>query len=140
MVVGLNFLNNTAMKMIGFREKYDKKLIASKYFYASTDKNMIAIANTDLEKLIQYLEKSDRIFGMTRALDDGETYIAPYAIYSDGDWLWPSYCAYFLKKEGIINKDFFDHVSGKGFETKRLSQEQRKKVTILLERALLGIE
>lgn len=66
----------------------------------------VTLPEGQIEKINEYIEKSCLIFSKTLALFDKETYIAPYMILSDEEWLWPSYFSYFTNKEKIISNVF----------------------------------
>jgi hypothetical protein len=67
-----------------------------------------------LDNVVFYLEHGTRVFAFLEEVFDGNTFIAPLVFYTDGNWIWPSYLPYYLKKgywsllpEEVIN-DFFN--------------------------------
>ena len=133
MVVGLKCLNDMSMKMIGFRERFERVLMRSEYFYASDPANALPISTEERQAVINYLESSDRVFSMTLAQFDGEYYIGPYMLFSDGEWIWPSYFSYFISKGEPIDRSFLQHLRERNFSSKSLTAEERKKVVTLIE-------
>jgi hypothetical protein len=125
--------------MIGFREEYDKLLSHSQYFCKTIDTEFSLLAQEEQDMVMQYLEKSDMILSKTLALFDGKNYIGPYMIFSDGEWIWPSYFLYNLTKRGHINSDFLSHVRQRNYSVMPLTKEQKREVTIFLEKKMLNI-
>jgi len=126
------------MKIIGFSKVHDKVLSLSKFLFKTNDRASCFLRKEEHQLLIQYLIKSDMIFSKTLAIFDGINYIAPYMIFSDGEWIWPSYYSYNLIKEDFINSDFLSHVKQKSFIITPLTGEQKKELTIFLEKEMLS--
>lgn len=125
--------------MIGFSEVHDKVLSLSKFLCKTNDRTSCFLTKEEHQLLIQYLEKSDMIFSKTLAIFDGTKYIGPYMIFSDGEWIWPSYYPYNLIKEDFIDSDFLSHVKQKSFIITHLTDEQKKELTIFLEKEMLRV-
>lgn len=125
--------------MIGFQKKYDEKLASSNLNYEVKDRLSLLISESEKEKLILYLKGSNMVFSKTLALFDGVNYIAPYMIFSDGEWIWPSYFSYYLGKDDLISKDFLFHIRERKYNVTVLTPEQKKEVTTFIERKMLGM-
>jgi hypothetical protein len=125
--------------MIGFRKEHDKKLGISKYNYELSNLDSVPLSEPEIGMLISYLEQSDMIFSKTLAIFDEDNYIDPYMIFSDGEWMWPSYLKYYLTKQKGINSEFLFHVKGRGYVTDPLTKQQKREATIFIEKEMLGI-
>ena len=125
--------------MIGFKKEYEKVLINSNYIYEKNNNSFSFVTDEEMGMVIQFLEESDMIFSKTLAVFDGENYIGPYMIFSDGEWIWPSYFLYYLAKQKRVNSDFLFHVRQKEYTITRLTDEQRNKATSFLEKEMLNI-
>jgi hypothetical protein len=127
------------MKMIGFRMEYDKALMNSRYIFETSDKDASFITKAEKDMLVEYLEKSDIVFSKTLALFDGENYIAPYMIFSDGEWIWPSYFSYNVARQDYINSSFLFHVQIRNYKPLALTEEQRREAIFFLEKEMLKV-
>jgi hypothetical protein len=123
---GLKFLNNRFMKLIGFKEKYDSTLLLSKSAKISEDKPQTLLSDNEIGLISGYLENSEMIFSKTYALYDNEQFIGPYMIFSDGNWIWPSYFSHFLKSDKEIDEEFAHHVREVGYRSDKLSTEKKR--------------
>ncbi len=124
------------MKMIGFREEYDKILVNSKCNFNWSDKTS-PLTDIEIKMLTLYFKQSYIVASKTWALFDNENYLGPYMIYSDGEWIWPSYFLYYLDKERSIYSDFIEHIKNKNFIFTPLTLVQKKEATVFFENAML---
>lgn len=128
------------MRTIGFRKENDANVVKEKYYDdINLSSGQLINGEQEKNKIIEYLTKSDYIFAITLALYDKEYYIGPYMIFSDGEWLWPSYFSYNLIKQEYLNEDFLNHLRQKNYTTKSLTEKQKKEATVFLEREILNI-
>ncbi len=125
------------MNTIGFTKERDKNLINNSYMDDLWSKNKVIISNDDKTKVIEYLKNSNKIFSRTLAMFDDETYIGPYTIVSDGEWIWPSHFPYFLAKTDSLDEEFYFYLKSKKFNPPFFTSEMRKNATVFLEMKLL---
>jgi hypothetical protein len=110
-----------SMKYIGFVKEHDKNIANAIHF--SQMINSTSLPNNLIEKVIEYLDKGILLFGAMGWFEDieneGET-ITTMGYYTDGEWVWPSYFSYYLKKypNFQIDEDFINYLSNKNFEFK----------------------
>ena len=77
------------------------------------------------------------ILSKTLALFDNAKYIGPYMIFSDGEWLWPSYFAYYVNKEKQINTDFLNYLRFREYSIPAFTDVDRRRVRTFLEIEML---
>lgn len=105
------------MKLVGFIYEYNP--IPSAVPIKSISKNNGNSA-IDLDKIVQYLNAGELVFGWMGYFQDFETkaWIAPDSYVTDGDWVWPSYLPYYLQKgfDSLLDIHFLDHIQQKNFK------------------------
>lgn len=108
------------MKYIGFIKEHDEKMSEAIHFNEiinSADEQADSI-----KKIVNYLDKGVLLFGWMGFVYDleNEKPIKPDSYYTDGEWIWPVYFPYYLKKypKFPVNKDFIDYLKNKNFEFK----------------------
>ncbi|MGN6493387.1 MAG: hypothetical protein ACTHLE_15405 [Agriterribacter sp.] len=100
----LSCLNNiVSMKLIGFKNQYDTIFTNS---LPQSCKNFIEIDKKEVDTIVYYLDNSTLILSKTWGLFDDDRYIGPYMLLSDGEWLWPSYYSFFVKKTELLKTAF----------------------------------
>lgn len=128
------------MKTIGFIKEIDKKIVKENYWDINVLSSKSLITDVaERNEIIQYLNGAEMIFSVTLALFDGEKYIGPYMIFSDGEWIWPNYFSYNLTNQEYINSDFLSHVRQKNYNITSLTKEQKREATFFLEKEMLNI-
>jgi hypothetical protein len=104
------------MKLVGFIKQHDEHLSP-----VSFEENLGSNDNeTELiDKILDFLSKGTLILAWMGPFKDLETnkYAEPYAYYSDGTWLWPTYFPYYLKKFSNykLDMDFVNYLINKNF-------------------------
>ncbi|WP_128330788.1 hypothetical protein [Apibacter sp. HY039] len=103
------------MKTIGFLKIHDESYKGSKDL-----KTMISTprAYYNLDKIIEYLESGHYFADPLVFLDDDEGLPLPDIGYqTDGEWIWPNYFPYYLKKypNYEIDKEFLNYLNKKNF-------------------------
>ena len=114
------------MNTVGFCNKWDEGIIYEKYFQLPDHK--IEVTKAQREKIIEYLKQGERIFSITLSLfDEDDSFIAPYIVYTDGEWLWPSHLIDFIEKNSTqyLKMEFLEYLTKKDFKfsTKIISKE-----------------
>lgn len=126
------------MNFIGLRYKYDQVLTNSIFFLKNENERNLSDIE---EKLVQeYFKNAKLFFSKTLALYDDETYIAPYMLFSDGEWIWPSYLPYFVNKEKAISEPFFAHMQKNDFQILPLSKDKIFEITSLVEKEFINFK
>lgn len=122
------------MKTIGFIEKHDSNTIKEEYLDKPSDFDFSTITETEKEKIITYLNKAEMVMAFTLALYDGDKYIGPYSLHSDGEWIWPSHFAYYLNKFNFssMTDDFLNHMRAKDYKVSPLTLDQKRLVELFL--------
>ncbi|MFT3822672.1 MAG: hypothetical protein QM731_02085 [Chitinophagaceae bacterium] len=130
------------MQIVGFTKEKDKNIVKAKYLEDISLLNKGYIKEFEKEQVINYIEKGKSIYFLTLSLLDGDKYIGPYMILSDGVWLWPSHFSHYLKKLNFSNLDFrfLEYIRNTNYETTPLTQSEVKAVTVFLETELLNIK
>lgn len=129
------------MQIVGFRRKYDAGLIREEYLQ-EPDINSLALINQDeFEKITKYLKTSEIVFSLTLALFDDETYLGPYLVHSDGEWIWPSHLINLIGSENYLRLDhkFLAHIREKKYEITPLSQAEKLRSKLFVETNLLSL-
>lgn len=83
------------MKAIGFFKNHNPDILCAGDIVFNPQVN----SRDTLDGVIAYLQKGTIITAFTLSLfdTDGE-FIGPYMIFSDGEWIWPSYYSFYLRK------------------------------------------
>lgn len=126
------------MNFTGLRYEYDRLLIHSKFFLK--DVKLRTLSPSEEGDVQEYLNKASIVFSKTLALYDGDTFIAPYMLFSDGEWVWPSYLSYFISKEKQISETFFDYIKKNDFVISPISQDVNAEIRYYIEKEMLGID
>ncbi|MBL7706323.1 MAG: hypothetical protein JNM21_12330 [Taibaiella sp.] len=126
------------MNFTGLRYEYDRHLIHSKFFLK--DVRLRTLSSSEEGAVQEYLNKASIVFSKTLALYDGDTFIAPYMLLSDGEWVWPSYLSYFISKEKQISETFFDYIKKNNFVISPISQDVYAEIRYFIEKEMLGID
>ena len=127
------------MRTIGFSKENDKRVVKEEYLDQESSYSTYDIKKEELEGIIAYLDNADSVFSITLAVFIDGNYIGPYQILADGDWIWPNYFKYNLLKTGRMRNDFYNHLKQKKFKIRSLTPEQKKQITVTLERDVLNI-
>jgi hypothetical protein len=118
------------MKYVGFIKEHDKTIDNAIPYNEITHlpnppKGIIKKVRQYLEikKVIRYLKKGVMLTGATgsvESLENNGEEIASWGFYTDGEWIWPEYFVYYLKKypNFPIDKDFMNYLSDKNFTFK----------------------
>jgi hypothetical protein len=92
------------------------------------------------ECFVQYLEEGSVISAFMGFFPDvtGESYSSVMSYYTDGEYIWPSYFPFYLKKyESMwVDRDFFDHVQKRAFKSPALSKDEKQRI----QNRFLGID
>jgi hypothetical protein len=102
------------MKMAGFIRRLDDGIISKVVDYDRLNENAVTIEQPVMDNVLSYLAMGKMIFAITLALEDTDgSYIGPYALYTDGEWIWPEYYSYFIRTGQVTTmpKDFLDQMS-----------------------------
>ena len=106
------------MRMAGFIKDMEDGILGESIDYDSLNLDTVAIGHSAVDKVLDYLQKGKMVFAMPLALEDTDgSYIGPYTICTDGEWIWPGYYSYYIKtnKVGEIPKDLLDRMAGNNF-------------------------
>lgn len=103
------------MKAIGFLKIHDEFSLCSKRIEDVISDNI----NNPLfvNKVVNYLNGGILVMkAMDIVRDSNGNTIGQYKIYSDGEWVWPSYYSYYLVRypQLKIPDDFISHFNNKG--------------------------
>ena len=83
------------MKYVGFIKELDNVSFAKDF------KNYFTSANRDNLDILKYLDKGISFGGWmsyVSEVEDIDISIAPFEYFTDGEWIWPVYFPYYLKK------------------------------------------
>lgn len=91
-----------------------------------------ASINTDIDKVIKYLEKGMYCCGCLGVFNDlnNNDFICNHYYLTDGLYIWPSYFIYYLKKypNYIIDNHFLNYLKTKKFVFKKINFFKRKSI------------
>ena len=128
------------MKTIGFLTIHDESYKGSKDL-----KTMISTprAYSNLDKIIQYLESGHYFADPLVFLDDDEGLPLPDIGYqTDGEWIWPNYFPYYLKKYPNleIDSDFIKHLNDVNFICSfEPDDDEEEKIEDFFDKNIWGI-
>jgi len=112
------------MNIIGFLKNHDLETRCSQDIILSA-KNINP--DNELDLVISYLKKWSILIACTLWLTDidGED-IGEYIIYTDGEWIWPSYYSFYLRKYNSIKipDEFINYIKRGGKEGALTSAEK----------------
>lgn len=127
------------MKYFGFVKEHDDHTASKSIHDLIIDGNSI---NDKRNETLEYLQKGilavpqmgcvedakDPLFGTDNYDDDN--FIAYYACYTDGIWLWPQYIIEYIKKYPHIklDSDFVKHVIKNNNKKINVSEEECSKI------------
>lgn len=127
------------MKLIGFRKEFnDDVLVAAQESQMNDDASLISIKPEMAGTIVEYLDKSRMIIGLTLVLYDEGEFIGPKSIHSDGEWIWPSYFSYFVNNHLKIDQDFLGHLQKRRFATHALSEQELSEAFALIKKVFSG--
>ena len=114
------------MNRVGFlKEELDKVIIVPEIHLGT-------ILDDDLrQKTIDYLSKGMVILSyMEISTDELGNNIAPLEILTDGNWVWPSYFQFFLKRKLNlrIDDEFINFIRSKDFVMDDISTDKLKEL------------
>lgn len=94
------------MKYIGFLKKHDPNFKFSKEFHEG-----IIVNDEIIKRVLLHLNDGIIVWDwMEYWFDDDKEPIGSATYYSDGEWIWPGYFQFYLKKYNIpIPEDFLAH-------------------------------
>lgn len=132
---------NSQIKTIGFVKEQDGNLVLSEYVDDYMNFDASVLDKVERQKIINYLNEGAMVFSTPLALFDGDTYIAPYMLFSDGDWIWTSHFAYYLDKLNFsqMTNEFLNHIRVKEYKIFPLSREQKTNIDIFIGLKLLNL-
>lgn len=127
------------MKYFGFIKEHDDYPISKSIHELIVDKSPI---NNHKDEVLEYLQKGtmsvfqmgcvedakDPLYGNDDYFDD--SFIAYYACYTDGVWLWPQYIIEYIKKYPHIKLDseFVNYVINNKNKKIEVSEEECSKI------------
>lgn len=83
-------------------------------------------------EIVAYLRGGATLATTGRMADDvisSEEDIAPLAILTDGEWMWPADLAYYVETYHVrLPQDFIEHIASQGWEPPSLSRAQLSDV------------
>jgi hypothetical protein len=101
------------MRYIGFLKEYGN-IKESQTFSEAVEKGIVNDSLV-IEKIVNYLDKGTVFFGWMHYFEDLQTKkpVAPHMYYTDGEWIWPSYFSYYLKKypNYFISTEFIEYLT-----------------------------
>ena len=105
------------MKHIGFIKEHDQGITNAIPFGKVI--NSSNPPNDNIKKVISYLNKGIFLAGATGSFYNIHTKepIIDIEYFTDGEWIWPAYFSYYLKKypNFPIDQDFINYLSDKNF-------------------------
>jgi len=126
------------MKTIGFLTLHDKTYNGSKDL-----KELIETprAYSKREVIIQYLESGYDFTGVPLMLhDDDDEPMFGLAYLTDGEWIWPNYFSYYLKKypNMEIDIEFIKYLEENNFSFEKPSKEKIREIDSFFDKAIWG--
>lgn len=120
--------NKCSMKFIGFLKQHSPEVLCAKQL-----DEMLSEGEVDKEIfhiVIDYLDQGAMVFKFLLGLSDNDgEYIGSYIIYSDGEWVWPSYFKFYIEKYKISpSSDFIDYVKGRARQRIKITREDIRYV------------
>lgn len=112
------------MKFIGFLKQHTPEVLCAKRLDEML--NMGKIDKDIFNIIVDYLDQGTMVFKFLLGLfdNDGE-YIGPYIIYSDGEWVWPSYFRFYIEKYKVFpSSDFIDYVNSRKSRPIKIAREE----------------
>lgn len=111
------------MKYVGFIKEHDENINDAIHFNEII--NSPAPPNGNIKKIVKYLKKGIMLIeapGSFYSVENKKP-IVDIVYYTDGEWIWPAYFSYYLKKypNFPIDNDFINYLSGKNFKLKASS-------------------
>jgi len=128
------------MNVVGFTIEKDRGIVKAGYLDAPFRRIDEPLSEEEQNKIIHYIENGEYIFGLTLALADGDRFIGPYVIRSDGKWVWPSHFSYYLMKNGFnqLDADFLEHMRAENYAVRSLSEAERRACAYFMEGELIN--
>jgi len=121
------------MKLICFIKEHDKIEEAKEY------KNILGHEhelnnNQVINKIINYLDNGVYLLGWMNtivSLDTNEL-IVPNCYYTDGNFVWPAYFSYYLRKypNYKIDSDFLKHLEKNNFDFSKIKISNKLKLDL----------
>lgn len=127
------------MKTVGFLTLHDGTYKGSLNLKDLINNNLDN--NSKLEKIINYLESGYEFTGVPLMLhDDQNEAMFGLAYLTDGEWIWPNYFPYYLKKypNMSIDNEFINFIEQNNFLQEPLSKEHIKKVDNFFDKVIWG--
>lgn len=127
------------MILTGFIKEHNNIKEAIDY---SAFKNSKSTNNHVLIDIINYLNSGVYILGWMGVFTDLENQhiISPDSYYTDGEYIWPAYFSYYLKKypNAQIDENFLAHVSRNNFriDESKIDNHLKKQLEIELSKKL----
>jgi hypothetical protein len=123
------------MKLVGFRKEYDKRLWekSRQHRYETIQLS----SKKDQTAILDYLNKAELVFTKTLSIYDGNIFIGPYVIHSDGEWVWPKYLGYFVEKEKVLDEEFYQYLLSKQYCMTELPLKRKREIISFLEKTFL---
>jgi hypothetical protein len=127
------------MKTTGFLVAHEQKILGEAITYLDSEDG-VTIDERNLASILRYLEAGKIIFAMTLSIQDkAGDIIAPYEVYTDGEWVWPRYYSYYIEKKEIISISlaFLRKMESIDFSIPKVSIEQLSEAQIFFESILI---
>jgi hypothetical protein len=128
------------MKYLGFIKEHNN--IIEAVFYNELIDGEDYLDQKSLEIVIQYLSNGVIVLGWMNYFVDLKTkdLIAPNSFYTDGEYIWPSYLSYYLKKHPNlkIDKSFLNFILFKSdkIKIKNISAKENAEIEKMLSSKL----
>lgn len=123
--------NNLSMKIIGFISEHND-MPGSMPFASYIEMSSQALSSEKLHKVINYLETGPIVLAWMNFINDLETGepAVPNGYHSDGQFVWPSYLAYYIKKHRAfpIDESFLEAIRSSNYVPPTLSKNKALEI------------
>jgi len=127
------------MKLIGFIKEHNNIVEARSYDSIKGDNS---VTPDIMKKIIRYLNNGELILswmGYFIDIDDGNL-ITPDSYFTDGNYVWPAYFTYYLKKHPkySIDEFFLEHLHNCDFlhNESRINKKSKQRLELELSKKL----
>lgn len=126
------------LKAIGFLKKHSRNYSCTNEEYSFANKGKEG--DLLVPNICQYLESGKIVIAFLHCHHDGAEIIAPAILYTDGIWVWPSYYAYYIKKQPdlYIPPEFIAHVTANNFAVPEIENERMQYVEYIVITKLMN--
>jgi hypothetical protein len=125
------------MNVVGFLKFHNSDIECSKDL-EDLISDSVTIEEIELEQIVSYLNQGIHLFRFISDIYDAEgKTIGPFIYMTDGEWIWPSYYAYYLQKYPNMKmpEELRIHIQKKE-QVRVLSDEERLYVHYILHKLL----